>query len=367
MDIAGAYSYLHCRVDQADTLDESITALLAAFEMGCRERGLNQADAFCLRFFCSDVHRQARRIRELWPVLPATLMLFIGQPPLDSCYLSMQASFLPRVVREELPGGGILLRHGSYSTFLRACVPHQPASSEVQTGDIINQLKSFLSKWQLCLADNVMRTWYYIRDIDNNYAGMIRSRTRYYEAEGLTPKTHFIASTGIESCAEVPYVLSWLVAEAQQGLLPSQVVFLKALSHLSPTHAYGVNFERATSVQYGDCRHVRLSGTASIDALGNIMHEGNIRLQLKRSVDNIAALLAESDMNLSDMKSAIVYLRDAQDYMSIKHELATVFPKNCAVSVVHAPVCRPGWLVEIEGEALAPIGDTRWPRLNGGI
>lgn len=367
MNLAETYSYLHCRVDKADNLDESIALLEKAFEQGCRERGLNRNDVFCLRFFCSDVHRQAGRIRELWPSSPATLMLFLGQPPLDSRYLSMQASFLPGAGRESLPDGGIALRHGAYTTFWRACVPLSPADSEAQTDDAIGQLERFLDEQRLRLADDVIRTWYYVRDIDNNYAGMIRSRTRHYEAGGLTPATHFIASTGIEACAENPHVLSWFVAETQQGLSSEQVSFLKALSHLSPTHVYGVNFERATSVQYGNCRHVRLSGTASIDSDGNIVHEGDTLLQLKRTIENITALLAESDMQLSDMKSAIVYLRDAHDYGTVAHYLSSVFPNDCAVSVVHAPVCRPGWLVEIEGEAIAPIEDQRWPRLNGGM
>ncbi len=361
------YFYIHCRATRTGSLAESVAALRRAFANACRERGARPEDAFCLRFFCSDVHRQAEAVRRLWPVPPATLRLFIGQPPLDSRHVSVQAAFLPGAVRKPLEGGGVALRHGGYETFLRPFLSPRAADAETQTDDAVAEMRRFMTEQKLDMTENLLRTWYYVRDVDNNYAGMIRSRIRHYEACGLTPKTHFTASTGIEACAETPHLLSWLVAEMQRGLVPDQVRYLKALSHLSPTHVYGVNFERAAAVQYGECRHIRLSGTASIDAAGRIAHEGNVVAQLDRTVENIAALLEEGGMDLSRMRSAVVYLRDAHDYPLAAPRLASIFPEGCALSVVHAPVCRPGWLIEIEGEALAPIPDARRPRLNGGM
>lgn len=205
----------------------------------------------------------------------------------------------------------------------------------------------------MSLERHVHRTWYYVRDIDNNYAGMVHSRVRAYEAAGLMPTTHFISSTGIEAQAPNPHALVTLRSQAISGLKSEQVSYLKALDFLSPTHAYGVNFERATRITYGDRQHCHISGTASIDSEGRVLHNGDVVRQCERAVRNIEALLHEGSMELRHMASAIVYLRDGHDYGRIAPVLHAAFPPECALIVTRAAVCRPDWLIEIEGEAVA--------------
>lgn len=357
------YTYISCTAMNAHNINEALQELHYKFEQECSRRHTTPEDAFCLRFFCSDVHRQAPYIRKHWPLHEHCLPLYIGQAPLDSRYVSLQACLMPHGRRETVKEGVICLHQGHYTTYLGVSVPTRAQDSESQTDEIIAHAQALLDDRTLSLEKNVIRTWYYIRDIDNNYAGMIRSRIRHYEAARLTPQTHFIASTGIEACAEEPHVLSWLVTEAQEGLDDRQVRYLKALSHLSPTHIYGVNFERATAIQYGDCRHIRLSGTASIDTTGAVVHIGDTLAQAHRTIENISALLAEGGMPLTALQSAIVYLRDAHDYALVADYLRQTLPPHCAVNIVHGSVCRPDWLIEIEGEALAPMGDPRWHNL----
>ena len=47
------------------------------------------------------------------------------------------------------------------------------------------------------LLNNTLRTWIYIKDIDNNYIDMVRARNEIFDKNNLTKDTHFIASTGI--------------------------------------------------------------------------------------------------------------------------------------------------------------------------
>jgi enamine deaminase RidA (YjgF/YER057c/UK114 family) len=96
---------------------------------------------------------------------------------------------------------------------------------------------------------------------------------------------------------------------------------------------------------------VFLSGTASIDASGDIVHEGDVVKQLGRTMENIEALLANAGANAGDLVSLLVYLRDPADGEVIGqalHERLGGVP----FVLLHAPVCRPGWLVEIEGVAI---------------
>ena len=138
---------------------------------------------------------------------------------------------------------------------------------------------------------------------------------------------------------------------AVAGVKPEQIGYLYASDYLNRTSDYGVSFERGTAVTYGDRKHVFISGTASIDNKGEVVYQGDVVLQTHRMIKNVEALLAEAGCGFSDVAQIIVYLRDIADYRVINRLFASMFPQYPCI-IVQAPVCRPGWLVEMECIAL---------------
>jgi enamine deaminase RidA (YjgF/YER057c/UK114 family) len=136
------------------------------------------------------------------------------------------------------------------------------------------------------------------------------------------------------------------------GHAQSQVSYLKGLSHLSPTYVYDVAFERGTMIQFGDRRHIYISGTASIDHEGNILFPGNVLKQYKRTIENIEVLAKEGGAELKNIAQFLVYLRNPSNYQIISKQIAQQFPDVPCI-IVRAPVCRPGWLIEIEAILIA--------------
>ncbi len=63
------------------------------------------------------------------------------------------------------------------------------------------------------------------------------------------------------------------------------------------------------------------------------------------------ALLSEADCSYDDVCEMIVYLRDLADYTLVKELFEERFSDKPLV-IVQAPVCRPGWLVEMECMAI---------------
>jgi enamine deaminase RidA (YjgF/YER057c/UK114 family) len=183
---------------------------------------------------------------------------------------------------------------------------------------------------------------------------MVDSRKETFEKEGLTRDTHFIASTGIEGRRFEDNVYVSLDAYAVKGIASNQVNYLHVPDHMNPTHEYGVTFERGSTVDYGDRRHVFISGTASIDNKGIILHLNDAEKQLSRIISNINALLTKADATFSDVAEFIVYLRDAKDYDLVNKYLHSRFPQIPKV-IVLAAVCRPDWLVEIECIAVKKV------------
>ena len=199
-----------------------------------------------------------------------------------------------------------------------------------------------------------------MRDVDVNYAGVVKARKEVFVTQNLTEKTHYIASTGIEGRHADPSVLVQMDTYAVDGLEPGQLQYLYAPTHLNPTYEYGVTFERGTTVTYGDRKHVFISGTASIDNHGEILHPGNVLKQAERMMENITALLAEAGATPADILQAITYLRDPADYAVVKRYLDIAYPDMPRL-IVLAPVCRPGWLIETECIAVVPAKSTFKP------
>ena len=129
---------------------------------------------------------------------------------------------------------------------------------------------------------------------------------------------------------------------------------MEALSHLSPTILYGVTFERGLRVRFGDRSHLYISGTASIDNKGNVLYLGDAEAQTRRTIENLRALLEEQDATLDDMAYAIVYARNGHDRQFVRKVLDKELGEKFPLIFVEAAVCRPTWLMEIEGVAIIP-------------
>ena len=186
-----------------------------------------------------------------------------------------------------------------------------------------------------------------MRDVDTQYAGMVKARKDNFTEQGLTQDTHYIASTGIGGLPADTRALVQMGTYALVGFCPEQQRYLYAPTHLNPTYEYGVTFERGTCMEYGDRAHVFISGTASIDNKGNVLYVGDIVRQTQRMWENVETLLAEADTSFSDVMHIVVYLRDTADYATVQRMFAERYP-NIPTVIALAPVCRPTWLIEME-------------------
>ena len=234
-----------------------------------------------------------------------------------------------------------------------------PLSVEHQTIRLFDRYSQSLSRHGCTLERNCIRTWVFVQNVDVQYAGMVTARRQYFEREGLTPQTHFIASTGIEGRYIFPDVSVMVDAYAIGGINPEQIKYLHATTHLNPTYEYGVTFERGTMVEYGDRRHIFISGTASINNRGEIVHPLDVEKQTARTFDNVQALLAEAEADMTHVACMIVYLRDYADFAVVNRYVESYYPAIPRLTVL-APVCRPGWLVEVECLAIKAVENKKF-------
>ena len=343
-----------------DTIDNQLLSIKEALGDFMNEIGSNQDSIVFQRFFVSDFTNQSEILKNTDVFGCNCAVSIVQQSPLSGIKVALWTCILEgknnsHFTKEKDEHKMVMAHNGYkhvYNTQMHSDRPE--ACSYDQTNKIFTDYLDLLKGQNLNLEEHCLRTWFYVRDIDNNYAGMVKARNQIFDNHQLTKETHFIASTGIEGRFADPSVSVLLDAYAVGGVQPEQIKFLEARDFLNPTHEYGVAFERGTSVEYGDRRHIFISGTASIDNKGEIVHVGDVDGQIGRAFENIRALLKEADSNLQDLNSMIVYLRDVGDYQVVENYLQKNYSEIPYV-IVLAPVCRPGWLIEIECMAIKSI------------
>lgn len=311
------------------------------------------------RYYLSDIANQIEEVKALERLLQDSTYAcsWVEQPPLDGTKIALYTCLVAGMKTERGQDGCAGASHNGYTHMWVGGRYADEGNPQEQTESVMKDYSRMLTSHGSTLEHNCIRTWLFVDDIDRNYPAVVQGRNQVFTQHQLTPDTHFIASTGIggkgSSCRSFMQMDAYAIA----GVDSRQIRYLYASSLMNRTSEYGVRFERGTCVDYGDRRHVFISGTASINNKGEIMHVGDIQRQTERMLENVAALLEEADCGWGDVTSSVVYLRDMADAELVRQLLMSVL-KNIPFILVWAPVCRPGWLIEMECMATKTIHTT---------
>ena len=340
------------------TYIEQVNYLLDAYTQLLEEE-LEGAISVFKRFFLSDAANQTTYLLSVLGERTTGALSIVEQPPLDGTKIALWVYLQKGVQAQTLSNGLVEVKHGEYRHLWTAYNFNQASNSEEQTRILLNDYIAQLEEQGCRLADNCIRTWFFVQNVDVNYMGVVKARNEVFATQNLTKNTHFIASTGIAGRHANPKVFVQMDAYAVEGLNPEQVHYLYAPTHLNPTYEYGVSFERGTYIDYGDRRQVFISGTASINNKGEIVHPGDVCKQTERMWENVETLLKEAECSFDHVQHLLVYLRDISDYSVVSEMFEKRFPTIPKVYLL-APVCRPGWLVEMECMAVKPLSDNHF-------
>lgn len=346
--------HLTLRPTEYGSIADQLEWVLSAYKRILSSMRLDYGTCVFRRFFCSDLSNQAS-VFETNALEDLCAVSCVCQPPAPPAKVALWAYHVSD------PTGPIdKNKQGSTLSLTRRNLTHmwttgitctEPDTSYGQTAGILERYEQSLRSIGLSLADNTIRTWFFVRDVDANYRGLVDARREVFAKRGLTPDTHFMASTGIEGASADIAAKVTMDAYAISGVCAAQIQFLAAPDHLSPTQLYGVTFERGVSVAYQDRKHILISGTASIDGAGKIVYPGDVARQLDRTLENVEALLEQAGATLQDICMFIVYVRDTSDLNVAQRVMMERFGA-VPIQIVIAPVCRPGWLIEVECQAI---------------
>ena len=348
----GAEHYITVEPSDDGDFASQLESVTRRYADALRARGLSRESAIFRRILVSDVLNQAEAVNAS-PLVddaaagPVAVSL-VQQPPLPGHKIALLAYHIdgdaPVAKRRLSPQHMLVekagLRH-LWSTGLRSGRTEPGVNGFDETTAVFRQLTETLAEQGGTLAGDCVRTWLYIKGVDVFYQDVVDSRIAFFDRFGLTRDTHYIASTAIEGACGHRYEVVGMDAYSVLGVRAEQIAYLNDFDLLCATHDYNVTFERGTRVGYADRAHHFISGTASIDHLGEVVHRGDVLRQLGRALENVEGLLRSGDATLADMMHLTVYLRDAADFDRVRdylHERCGGLP----TLVVQAPVLPPG-------------------------
>lgn len=226
----------------------------------------------------------------------------------------------------------------------------------------------------------VLRTWIYVNQITEGpdgrqrYQELNRARTDFFEGVRLcgrnrvswAPETIYPASTGIGTQG-TGIVLNAMALDTKR---PD--VFFMPLENPRQTSAFDYNssyspktpkFARAMAVIQGRYVTTLVSGTASI-VEARTVHVGDVERQTEQTIENIERLISAENFTrhnlpgagatLGDIAKLRVYVKHPEDYEKCRNIVEEKLPDIPAI-YLHADVCRPDLLVEIEAVAFSPL------------
>ena len=217
-----------------------------------------------------------------------------------------------------------------------------------QTARAIEQLQALLVQAGFELTD-VIRTWFFLDQILKWYPDFNRARNGIYS--GLKFRTGSLpASTGVGAANPAGAALA-LAAWAHRPLAPSAYANEIASPLQCPAPAYGSAFSRAMETSTNQGRRLFLSGTASIAPAGETLWVGDVRQQVRLTMEVVEAILHSRNFTWADLTRATAYFRHPADVGVLADWLGTRQLSSLPVVRTQCDVCRDDLLFELEAEA----------------
>ncbi len=334
-----------------------------------RAKGAFPSNVIKEKVFLSNVDRQfpdLKKIRGKFyngsPTLPSTT--YIQQPPARpgrlcelQAYVKVPApGFDMRVTsREGMPeesSCNVVEHEGYRHLYLTNLTGGQTCGEILGFKD---QAREMLIRAESCLNaegfsfGNVIRTWFYVNNLERDYADFNQVRRRFYREQSVMPLP---ASTGIQGATYPTERGCAMDLYAITGGRPREIEVMHAPT-LNEAPSYGAWFSRGIKLSLKDRDVLFVSGTASIDSSGKVIHKGDIEGQVHRMFLNVQKLLSGQGATMGDIVTGTTYLKHKEHFEAFyKVCRERSIPMGFPNTVTFADVCRPDWLCEIEVTAV---------------
>lgn len=195
---------------------------------------------------------------------------------------------------------------------------------------------------------SLVRTWIYLRDMEQDYAEFNRARRDFFREVGITTPP---ASTGISG---MPFVPEHRFSLGFHAIKSHRLMQIEPMTTPTLIEApeYGSDFSRGMKIVDANKITLYVSGTASVDENGNTAHTGDLESQAKRMLLNVSTLLEKQGASWRDVVSASTYLKHSEHVVPLLRIYRKQGIEGFPHALLKADICRPELLCEMEVTAL---------------
>lgn len=197
---------------------------------------------------------------------------------------------------------------------------------------------------------NVLRTWFYLPDIDGDYVELNSSRNTFVSEEQIA---RLPASTAIGAMVRPGTARCALDVYA---LLNPEIARIEVMSApvLNEASEYGSAFSRGVKMTLSESTYLFVSATPGIDKSGAAVQPGNLRAQMEQMLFNVEELLRAEGASWSDLTHAVTYLKSSDQLELFEDLCASREIVDVPHSIVCADLCRSELVSEMEVVAVIP-------------
>jgi len=199
---------------------------------------------------------------------------------------------------------------------------------------------------------NIVRTWFYIRDILQWYSDFNAIRNEFFTQKNLFEKL-VPASTGI-GISLYPYALTCRVLAIKPKT--DKITICEAASPLQCSATdYESAFSRAVLISSDSRKVLLVSGTAGINPGGDTAHVGDITGQIELTLKVTDEILSAQGISWHHITRGITYFREKKFIQNfIRYCISNLIEPGIFQHSVNT-ICRNDLLFEIEFDALKPF------------
>lgn len=251
--------------------------------------------------------------------------------------------------------GDIHYRKTSRLIFGQLLIASDSGNMESLTHSIYQQISQLQQELSFT---NMIRVWNYLPWINRHDEGLERYQSfcvgRHQAIDTSTGfETHLPAATAVGT--HDGGILVYFLAAREDGIQIENPRQVSAFAYPSKYAPKSPTFSRAVVKQWGDQKHLYISGTASI--LGHeTRHVNKLADQLDECLNNMDILIAEADRkcglgisNISDLTGIKLYLRNQDNLEQTLNHVKKRAGDKVKLLVLQADICRDNLLLEIEG------------------
>jgi enamine deaminase RidA (YjgF/YER057c/UK114 family) len=104
-------------------------------------------------------------------------------------------------------------------------------------------------------------------------------------------------------------------------------------------------------------RRLLISGTASVAPGGHTLWQGDLRQQIRHTMEVVEVILASRGFGFSDITRATAYFKNRDDMPDFAAWRATRDLRSLPAVMTHCGICRDDLLFELEADAWMPARD----------